>query len=490
LQDLITEQTRIAAQLQRMNDNPDTTEDADADLRDTLIARWKELEPRREKLVKDMDDIKQITRAATDPANVENGDGGGNVQRMTGSRGPEFMVRRDPLADREETQDYKFLSGSDVIARASTLVEQHDKKKWLYDARPGVSRGEAATQSAQAPSIARHMLLYGGDEYYEAFRDYVNDPIGPGLQRAAGALSLAAAQGGYLLPYFLDPTIVLTSDGTTNPYRRLGNVKQITTNAYQGVNMDSVQAAYLDEAAAAGTGNYQGVGQIQIYVKKAAAWVYGSLEANEDTNFADQLPRLIQDSKDILEEKKFAIGTGGAANAGEPKGVVSTLGTAQRVNVAASGAIAAGDIYNLEAALGPRFRLDDSVGFVANIATINKIRAASPSGAGSSFWATLGDGTPSRLLNHVIQESPSVTSTAGTGTASSGTASCQVVFGAWDNFYVVDRIGMSMLFEPMLKGTGASANLPTGQQGWYAFFRNGSDVSTANAFRWLQFSTG
>jgi HK97 family phage major capsid protein len=285
---------------------------------------------------------------------------------------------------------------------------------------------------------------------------------------------------------------VITTDGTTNPYRRIANVKQITTNAYQGVNSAGVQAAFVDEQGAAGTGNYQGVGQIQIFVKKAFAWVYGSVEANEDTNFADQLPRLIQDGKDILEESKFAVGTGGTNNAGEPQGIVSSLGTGtgQRVNAAASGAIAAGDIYNLEAALGPRFRMSPSVGFAANIAAINKIRAASPSGAGSSFWATLGDGTPSRLLNHTIVESPSVTSAAGTGTASSGTASAQVVFGAWENFYIVDRIGMSMLFDPMLKGTGASANLPTGQQGWLAFWRVGSGVATTNAFRWLQYSTG
>jgi HK97 family phage major capsid protein len=284
---------------------------------------------------------------------------------------------------------------------------------------------------------------------------------------------------------------VITTDGTTNPYRRIANVKQITTNAYQGVNSAGVQAAFVDEAASAGTANYQGVGQIQIGVKKAFAWVYGSFEAAEDTNFADQLPKLIQDGKDILEEQKFAVGTGGTAlNSGEPNGIVSSLTNTQRVNAAASGAIAAGDIYNLEAALGPRFRLDNSIGFAANITTINKIRAASPSGAGSSFWATLGDGTPSRLLNHVIVESPSLTSAAGTGTASSGTASAQAVFGAWDNFYVIDRIGMSMLFDPMLKGTGASANVPTGQQGWLAFWRCGAGVATPNAFRWLQYSTG
>lgn len=282
------------------------------------------------------------------------------------------------------------------------------------------------------------------------------------------------------------PTIVITTDGTNNPYRQLASVKQITTNAYQGVNSAGVQAAYLDEAASAGTANYQGVGQIQIYVKKAAAWVYGSLEANEDTNFADQLPRLIQDGKDILEETNFAVGTGGSLNAGVPKGVLSGLGTGQRVAAATSGAIVAGDIYNLEAALGARFRRQQSVGFVANISTINQIRNASPSGAGSSFWATLGDGTPSRLLNHRIEESPSITSTAGTGTASSGTASASTVFGAWENFYVVDRIGMSMLYDPMLKDP--TSGTPTGRQGWFAFWRSGADVATANAFRYLAYA--
>ena len=79
-------------------------------------------------------------------------------------------------------------------------------------------------------------------------------------------------------------------------------MKQITTNLYQGVNSAGVQAAWLDESATAGTANYQGVGRINVYVKKAAAWVYGTLEANEDTNFAEQLPGMIQDAKDVLEE--------------------------------------------------------------------------------------------------------------------------------------------------------------------------------------------
>ena len=267
LDDLIDEQNVIRSELTALDESPDTTEEDHGDLRDTLIKRWKDLEERKAPLITRMEDLNLIKRmAGGEPANREHGDGG-QPNRWGGGRGPELMQRKDPLADRSETKDFTLLSRGDVIARASTLVEQHAKRGLL----PG-GRGDAATYVAQAPGIARHMLLFGGDEYYDAFKDYVNDPTGPGLQRAAGALSLASAQGGYLLPYFLDPTIILTTDGTTNPYRRLTTPKKITTNAYQGVNSAGVQAAYLDEAASAGTGKYQGGGESQMGGKKGAAW--------------------------------------------------------------------------------------------------------------------------------------------------------------------------------------------------------------------------
>jgi hypothetical protein len=194
LNELIDEQNRIARKLQDLADDPDATEEGDGNLRDTLIHRWEEIEPQRKKLTEELERLNVIKRrAAEDSANTESGDGGGGPQVSRYGQGPEFMQRRDPLADREASRDYTLLSGGDLVARASTLVEQHDRRQWL----PG--RGEAATRAAQAPSIARHMLMYGGDEYYEAFREYVNDPTGPGLQRAAGALTLASAQGGFFM---------------------------------------------------------------------------------------------------------------------------------------------------------------------------------------------------------------------------------------------------------------------------------------------------
>ena len=41
---------------------------------------------------------------------------------------------------------------------------------------------------------------------------------------------------------------------------------------------------------------------------------------------------------------------------------------------------------------------------------------------------------------------------------------------------------MSVLYEPMVKG---ATQRPTGQAGWFAFWRVGADVTTAQAFRTL-----
>ena len=89
---------------------------------------------------------------------------------------------------------------------------------------------------------------------------------------------------------------------------------------------------------------------------------------------------------------------------------------------------------------------------------------------------------PERLLGKPIHESPSLIP-VGTG---GGTAvgSATAIFGDFSKFYVVDRAGSTMLFDPMLKGAG-TGNVPTGTQGWFFYWRVGSGVATANAFRWI-----
>jgi hypothetical protein len=193
LQEKLDEMARIRTDLQKMENDESVTEEDGGDMRDTLVARWEQLDAESKPLIARMEKVKGITRAAEDPANREAGSDGGNSSGQWGSRGPELMTRRDPFENIDHIRR-GMITREDAVARASTAIENHDRRMLLPH-----GRGEAATRSAQNPAIARHILMHGNDEYFDAFRAYVEDPTGPGLQRAAGALSLANAQGGFHL---------------------------------------------------------------------------------------------------------------------------------------------------------------------------------------------------------------------------------------------------------------------------------------------------
>ena len=435
LDDIIEEQNKIHTELERMAGDDSTTEDQDGNFRDTLVARWQSLDDDRAKIVTRMEELEIIRKASEDRENRTDGDGGGAGRDWAGSRGPEFMQRQDPFKDLEKVKS-GLVTGREMISRGLNAVEYHNKRGLLVD-----ERAEEATRKIQgSPMIARHALITGHDDYIEAFRTYLNDPQGEG-QIARANLLTSTATAGYLLPYVFDTQIILTNSGSTNPYRNLARVVQTTSNAWQGVNSAGVGVAWLAEGSAAADSG-SAVGQVQIIPQKAAAWVTGSFEVMEDTDYASQLPALLADAKDIAEEAAFALGTGGSTgpNAGQPLGIAMALGTAQRV--AAAGGTATGsfagtagvaDVYGVNAALGPRFRLSPSVAWVANIATINRLRSLDQYG-GSSFWTNLGGGQPETLLGKPIRESPSLIPVGTAGGTAIGSATA--IFGDFSKMII------------------------------------------------------
>jgi HK97 family phage major capsid protein len=266
------------------------------------------------------------------------------------------------------------------------------------------------------------------------------------------------------------PTIVLTNNASANPYRRISNVKTTTSNTWNGVTSAGVTAAWLAEGTASGDQSPT-VGNIVITPLKAAAWIFGSFEVLSDTDFGQQLPRLLADAKDRLEEAAFATGTGTA----QPTGVV--VGATTTTSTITTGAYVLGDVYAIHAALPPRFRNSPNCAWVANVAQINRTRALDTAG-GSSFWTNLGKDSPEQLMGKPIYESSSIDPVL-------TTTHKPMVFGDFSNYYIVDRVGVSIIYEPMVTGTGASANQPTGQSGWFMYWRVGANVSTSAAFRVL-----
>ena len=461
LKDKLAEQARIKAELQRMETSEETTEENDGDLRDTLIERWKQLDAEVAPIVKRMQEIQAITRTASDEGNLERPDGGSGDGTAYRGGSPDLVTRtgRSPYEDLDAVRN-RVVTRADLRARALDSIELEARRGNLAH-----DYAEAATLKAQDnPGIARHMLLTGSEEYQEAFRAYVEDPQGM-AQRAA--LSLTLANGGYLLPFVLDPTVVLTNTGSANPWRRISNVKQTTSNTWNGVTSAGVNAAWLAEGTAVTDGTPT-VGNIQITPQKASAWVFGSYEVLEDTDFGQQLPRLLADAKDRLEEAAFATGAG---TGGVPQGVIT--GATTVVTTATTLVIAVGDIYAVQGALPPRFRNAPGCAWVANVAIINKFRQLDTAG-GASFWTNLGKGQPETLIGAPIYESTTMSGTTAIG-------SLEAVMGDFGQFYVIDRVGVSLVYEPLVKASGGQ--LPTGQAGWFMFWRTGSQVAVPNAFR-------
>lgn len=490
LSDLDARMRAIKSELTNLDSLPEVS-DEDVAFQGSLIDEYNDLEAKAEPLRKRMQAVQRITRAADDDENREEPNSG--IAAMRGSRGPDVHVRtkHEPLVDMEAVAGNRVMP-TELRARAQQLIEQDNKRHDLNDdyAQTAYVRASGDFKG----QIARHILLTGTPEYREAFRAYLEDPAnGEGAFRnlsLAGhdhyrAINLSNASGGYLLPYILDPTIVLTNNASANPFRRVSRIVQTTSNAWQGVNSAGVTAAWTAEAATAADMSPT-IGQIQITPQKAVAWVYGSYESLDDTNFGEQLPGLLSDAKDRLESAAFATGSGTA----QPLGVVAALTSSQRVAPGASGTAFNGtaaipDVYNLQAALPPRFRNAPGATFMGNIKILNAVRALDQYGGGA-FWANLTSNTPASLLGQPVYEASDMGSGTTGASGATGTGSATLLFGDFGQFIIADRVGVSMLYEPMIKGTAGS--IPTGQAGWYMFWRVSSAVSTASAFRYLTIS--
>ena len=462
LPDMEARQDAIRAELASISAIPDPADD-DLTWQSTLIEEFDDLDELVAPLRKRAQDLDRVMRSAQNPANVEHGS---TVDNRTADLVTRNVIGADPFRDLDRVR-HNMVDPGEVRGRALDAIEMASRRGDLvHDWAENATR-KAQDQFMGQQKVAQHILQTGSPEYIAAFRAYLADPTGESRRTA---LSLTpSANGGYLLPFVLDPTIILTNASSANPWRRISNIKQTTSNTWNGVNSAGVNAGWLAEATIVPDATPT-VGNIVVTPQKAAAWVFGSYEVLEDTDFGQQLPALLADAKDRLEEAAFATGNGTT----QPQGVVN--GATVQVVTGTTTVLALADIYALQAALPPRFRNSSNAAWVANVAIINRIRQLDTAG-GASFWTNLGKGQPETLLGAPIYES---TTMAGVLTSNT----LEAIFGDFSQFLIVDRVGVSMIYEPLVKGAGGI--LPAGQAGWFLFWRVGSQLSTVQGFRVLK----
>jgi HK97 family phage major capsid protein len=373
---------------------------------------------------------------------------------------------RDPEAVNEELRARalsaveKMQGCNDEIRQAATtIIERFDDKK---------------------STIAKMALVTSSPAYLRAWSKMARNwghmltAEESAALHQARAMSLTDNAGGYLVPFQLDPTVIITSNGSRNDIRSVARQVVATGDTWNGVSSAAVSWSWDAEAAEV-SDDATTFAQPSISIHKAAGFVPISIEALEDEqNVTMEVAKLLAQGKDDLEAAAFATGTG----SGQPFGIVTALaGTSSEINAAADDTFAIGDVYTLEGSLPSRYRARAS--WLANNSIYNLVRRFDTNG-GAGLWTTLGNGRPAELLGRPALECEGMDSTV---TTSGAVSNYIMVFGDFENYVIADRIGMSVEFLPHLFHT--SNNRPSGSRGWYAYYRVGADSVNDGAFRLL-----
>ncbi|BBX72215.1 phage major capsid protein [Mycobacterium shinjukuense] len=338
----------------------------------------------------------------------------------------------------------------------------------------------------------RWLAATGSRDYLNAFVKRVSNPVAghtvwttaeaAAWREAAAvaaeqrAMGLVDTAGGFLVPAALDPAILLSSGGSTNPIRQVARVVQTTAEIWRGVTSEGAQANWYHEAEEV-SDDSPTLAQPAVPAYRGSAWVPFSVEIEGDAaGFVAEVGRILADSIEQLQAAAFVNGTG----VGEPTGFVSALTGTNDYVVAGAGteAVVAADVYALQSALPPRFQANGA--FAANLSTINTLRQAETANGALKFPG-LHDSPPMLAGKNILEVShmdtvdPAVTAT-----------NHPLVLGDWKQFLIVDRVGAMVELVPHLFGPNRR---PTGQRGFFAWFRTGSDVLVPNAFRILRAQT-
>lgn len=352
----------------------------------------------------------------------------------------------------------KMPSANDKVREAATtILERFDDK----DAK-----------------IAKLVLAGSSPAYIRAFakaatnRMHELDETEKRALDAVRAMSLTDSAGGYLIPFQLDPTVIVTANGSLNEIRQIARQVVATGDVWNGVSAGAVSWSWDAEASQV-SDDAPTFAQPTIPIYMARGFVPVSIEALQDmANGAQEVARLLAEGRDILEAAAFAIGSG----SGQPTGIVTALtGGSSVVASAASDTLAVGDLYSVQGGLPARYRA--RAAWLATNAFYNRARQFDTAG-GSSLWAQLGDGRPANLLGRPIYEAEDMD-----GTVTATEDNYMAVFGDFSNYVIADRIGMTVEFIPHLFGTANGR--PTGQRGWFAYYRTGADSVNDGAFRML-----
>lgn len=378
--------------------------------------------------------------------------------------------------------------------RSMGRAEARDKALRVLESRNATAHlkahelDEVERQIRRNPDTARRLLVTENDDYRSAFQKLVSDPNGSmyltdderramaawAEYRTAMAVGTPSA-GGYGVPVLIDPSIILTAQGSGNPFLELARTVEVPNSQWKGVSSAGVNWAFQPEAAEA-TDNSPTLAQPTVDVHMARGFIPYSIEVGSDyPGFADEMSRLLAEGYDELLVDKFSRGSG----SGEPRGILTALDANTNVEVVSTtdGAFGSEDLYKVWKSLPQRYRRNAA--WMMSVDVNNRIRQFGTVNNFHAYTENLPEEWAGRLFNARVYESPYFPDFTGTTGAEN-----RLVCGDWSNYVIARNGGMSVELVPQL--FGGSNRYPTGQRGWFAYARIGGNSVNDLGFRLLQ----
>jgi HK97 family phage major capsid protein len=477
----------ITSELERLAELDQLTDDDKVSF-DALTVEFRSTNEHRERLERDVK--LAMVRSASEGLR-------GGLRIDSGAFGPGGTsgggFDRDAILEPDSVEDHRFRNPWNMSeirdfgrSRDEVGAEYRSRALSAIEKMPGCNdsiRSAATTileEKVDHPDkLARQILLTSSPAYMRAWSKMARNSGHTMTQDESSALdavramSLTDNAGGYLVPFQLDPTVIITSAGSRNDIRSAARQVVATGDVWQGVSSAAVSFSWDAEAAEV-SDDATTFAQPAITLYKGAGFVPISIEALQDeANVTQEVGRLLAFGKDSLEAAAFATGSGSA-----PQGIVTALaGSASEINAATDDVFAIADVRSIYNALPARHRANAS--WLANNSIYTLIRAFD-TGGGGGFWANLNGDRPDQLLGRNVLEAEGMD---GVVTTTGAVNNYLLVFGDFSNYVIADRIGLSVEFIPHLFHTGN--NRPSGSRGWYAHFRVGADSVNDDAFRML-----
>jgi HK97 family phage major capsid protein len=418
---------------------------------------------------------RRVSELGTKPGNGEPEPKPEPFQTRTNITDPfdKAAVWRDAKSPQDAAQ--RFRDNARRVLETTSFPHERANKE---DAQTHV---EKLLYTADTPDaeIARRILVTGSPAYRRGFAKVIkaldaNPPSLTSEERAVMAEG-ATTTGGFAIVYDLDPTLVPTSNGAVNPYRRVCRVVNISgTNEWRQPTVGAVVATYEAEATEA-VDRSPTLAQGAFVTNRAHTFIVLSRELDEDVpSLMGDLAILIQDSKDTLEATQFATGVGTTVF---PQGMV--VGSTNEFTTGTTLVLAVGDLYGTETTLPPRFR--PRAQWFANRFFYNKVRQLDTAGGANLWVQDLRTGLPNNETGNTGFNLLGYPANEASGMVANLTANSKIaVLGDPTYYVIVERIGLDIELVPHM--FGLTANYPTGQRGVYAYWRNTARVLSASAF--------